>query len=255
MRYTLLELTQKVLSAIDGDSVSGISDTVESRSVVAIIERQYLELTNAGSLPEDFRLFNFDATGTSTPVVLQRPSYIDEVLWFKYNKVTEVDGEDIFSDVVYQKPELFFDRMASLSTSATNVDTCDITNDTGDTIRFYYTTDKPPDFWTSFDDKYIICDSYASDVESNLQQSKARGYGRFIKTFTVSDSFVPDIDDNLFPILLNESIATAFAELKQTQNARAERKARNGWIRSQKRKLDLPGNLSGLDRAPNYGRK
>jgi hypothetical protein len=254
IRDTLLGLTQDVLGAIDGDEVSSIGDTVESRQVAQIIKRVYLEMTSTGGLPEDYRVFSFEATGPGTPVIMILPTFIDDVLWVKYNKVTEVDGDPEFSSVQYLSPERFFDKTSGFKPSSTNVSSVEVTHDTGDDIIYYYETDRPPAYWTSYDDRHVIFDAYDSGVESNLQSSKAKGYGRYIKTFRMEDAFVPELDDNQYPILLNDAIATAFVELKQTQNMKAERKARNSLISSQRKKHALPGRVDPLSRAPNFGR-
>mgnify|MGYP000149502562 CR=1 FL=1 len=56
-----------------------------------------------------------------------------------------------------------------------------------------------PSFYTSFDDEHIVMDSYKSSVETTLQNSKTQAYGVVYPTFTISDTFTPDLDDTLFP--------------------------------------------------------
>ncbi len=52
-------------------------------------------------------------------------------------------------------------------------------------------------------------------MDTTLQTSKTLCYGQIIPTFTLEDSFIPDLDDTQFPLLLNEAKAIAFVELKQ----------------------------------------
>jgi hypothetical protein len=255
MQKTLLELTQDVLSSIDGDEVDSIGDTIESRQVAKIIERMYQQIVSGNDLPEDFRLFQFIGTSDTTPILLTRPDDIDEVLWFKYNKVLVGETDPNIQEVIYLDPSEYYDYMTNFKTSSSNVESCSLVQDEGSTITLYYENDRPPKYWTSFDDATVVCDAYLLALEANLQTSKSVGYGRYLKTFTQADSFVPPINDQEFSLLLNESIACAWAELKQAQNAKAEKQARFGWVSSQRRKSNLPHKTSMINSTPNYGRR
>jgi len=255
MKYTLLQLTQKVLSSIDGDQVNSIDDTTEARQVVDIIERQYDIIVSRANLPEDQRLFSFESTSSSTPTLLKIPNDIDEVLWFRYNTTGEEDnGRLKYTPVQYLPQETFFDLINSLSSDNSNVGSFNFTTDQGSTTTIQYENDKGPSYWTSFDDGYVVCNSYDSSVDANLQKSKCSAFGRYIKLFSKENTFVPSLDDNLFTLLLNESISCAWAEMKQSQNAKVEQQARRGWVSSQKHKYSLPNNKNPLNSTPNYGR-
>ena len=83
-----------------------------------------------------------------------------------------------------------------------------------------------PSFYTSFDDEHIVMDSYKSSVESTLQNSKTQAYGMVYPTFTISDTFTPDLDDTLFPYLLAESKSVAFSLFKSGSDPKVEQAAR-----------------------------
>ena len=87
---------------------------------------------------------------------------------------------------------------------------------------------RDPSYWTSYDDKFIIFDSYNSTAESTLSQSKTNVYAAIEPTWTHVDSFVPDIPEKFFPTLIAEAKAQAFVNLKQQANTREEVKARRG---------------------------
>jgi len=64
----------------------------------------------------------------------------------------------------------------------------------------------------------------------------------------------PALDSTQFSLLVNQSKALAFAELKQQVHSIAERRARRAWIRLQKKKQNIPANAEGFIHSPNYGR-
>jgi len=250
-KLTLLELTQKVLRSVGGDEVNSISDTVESSDVVDIIEDTYMDMYTRIDAPERFDMVQLQASGdTAKPVTMSVPSNIDTVLWVKYNTKTPTDTDDVWDDVKWLEPKDFLDLVLSYQESATNIISYTAPNGT----KLYCYNDVGPKYYTSFDDRNIVFDAYDASVDSTLQASKTQCYGTKIPTFTRSDSFVPDLDANLFPLLLNEAKATAWAELKQSTNARVEKSAKKHWIHQQKSKQNVRGNTL-FENRPNYGRR
>jgi len=250
-KLTLLELTQKILSSIDGDEVNSINDTVESMQVVEVIQDTYYDIVARLNLPEMYGVFQLTASGnTAKPVTMSVPSTVDSVLWVKYNTIESGDTDPKFTDIHWMEPLEFMDYVLGLQESATNV--ISYTAPDGNLLLCY--NDRAPKYYTSLDDRYIVFDAYDSAVDSTLQTSKTQCYGTKMPTFTKSNSFVPDLDANLFPLLLNEAKSTAFAEIKQSQNANAERKAKKHWIKSQLTAQNVKG-LTLFEQLPNYGRK
>lgn len=70
----------------------------------------------------------------------------------------------------------------------------------------------------------------------------------------MQDSFIPDLDDEQFTLLLNEAKALAYFELKQSAHPKAEQEIKRGWSSVQKNKsvVNSPGYFNEL---PNYGRR
>lgn len=126
-------------------------------------------------------------------------------------------------------------------------------SESGNDFTFYYKNDIQPSYCTILSNYYIIFDSYASDFDSTLQGSKTLVYGQLVPAFTMSDTFVPPLDDNQFPLLFNESVALAFYELKQMPNAKAEQEIKRQWSVVQKNK-SIVNKPAYFDQLPNYGR-
>ena len=118
---------------------------------------------------------------------------------------------------------------------------------------FYYKTQSQPCYCTVLNDYYVIFDSYDSTQDSTLQASKTMCYGEIIPYWTMTDTFIPNIDDNQVPLLLNEAKSLAFFELKQTSHSKAEQEARRQWTSVQKDKAKID-TQSYFDQLPDFGR-
>jgi hypothetical protein len=254
LKYSLLDLTQIILSSMDGDEVNSIGDSVESQQVALTIKTVYNDLAAQANLPEHYTLFNLDSVGISSPTTLSKPEGIDDILWFKYNKLKRGETNDKWSKVSYIEPSEFVDLVQTFPGTGTNVISYVVSYGSS-SVKLYCKNDIAPTYWTSFDDLHIVCDSYDAALETNLQQSKTSCYGRRLVDFLMQDTFVPPLDEQQFSLLLNEAKAMCWAEMKQAVHAKSEKKARNGWISMQHTKYDTKPPKTALDRIPNYGRK
>jgi lantibiotic modifying enzyme len=83
-----------------------------------------------------------------------------------------------------------------------------------------------PTYYTSFDDLHIVMDSYKSDTDQILAENKTQALGHKIPTFSIIDSFTPDLDEVLFPYLIAESKSTCFSLFKSGVDQKIEQAAR-----------------------------
>lgn len=255
MKYTLLDVVQVVLSSTDSDEVNSITDTVESMQAAQIARQAYLNIAYKGELPENKTLFELNASlSVSLPTLMYKPSSIQDIQWIKYNKATVTDTLPNFSVVDYVCLEDFFDRMYHLNINDPTTVQGTLTLNGSDTITLFWKNNVAPSYWTTFDDSTLIFDSYDSAVDSTLQKTKTLSYGTESFGFTLTDSFVPDLDEPQHQLWMNEAKALAWAELKQTTHQKAETEARKGWVNLMKTKQSAPDKLNPLDRTPNYGR-
>lgn len=255
MKYTLLDVVQIVLSSLDSDEVNSITDTTESLQVARIAQQAYLNIAGLGNLPETKTLFELNASlSILLPTIMYLPTTIQDVSWIKYNKIEVGETTPKFEKVDYICLEDFMDRMYDLDTGDSTVGTGTLTLNGADSITLIWKKNIAPTFWTSFDDRTILFDSYDSAIDSTLQKTKSLGYGSHSDTFTLSDNFIPDLDERQHPLWLNETKSLAWAELKQAVHQKAEQSARKGWVSLQKTKRAAPDKISELNRLPNYGR-
>lgn len=254
MKYTLLELVQKVLSSMDSDQVNSISDTTESQQVVDIIQTVYFDLTSLAELPRDDDLFQLTASGDpALPVTMSLPTNVTDIRWLKYNAATLDDTAAIYQPVQPMPLLDFIERVTGMDSTADNVTTYTHTIN-GASFTLYCNNDRAPQFYTTTNDNTILFDSYDSEVDTTLTASKTMVFGQKTFPWSALDNFVPPLDDKQMQRLLHESKALAFAELKQTPHMKAEKTARDIKIDQQASKHKIPTQTD-YDLIPNLGRK
>jgi len=261
MKYTLLELTQSVLSSMDSDEINSINDTVESQQVVEVIKTVYDDIISRGDLESNKTPFNLTASGDPTkPVLMTKPENIDHIHWIKYNTILFGDTDPTWTEMRYLPFMDFIDYMHQYNTTETNVATFDFVSG-GFSTTFYYRNDTAPQYYTTFDDNTIIFDAHDVTIDTTLQSSKTLCYGSKTTDFLAQDTFIPSLQPKQFALLLNEAKSLAWAELKQTAHQKAEITAHRNWRHLQKSRQNVPdGQTLGsgahsFDKLPNYARR
>ena len=250
MKYTLLQLTQNILASMDSDQVSSISDTAESDQVSQIIRTTYYNIITRANLPEHEQMFTLTGSAdTSTPVLMTRPDTVRKIEWIKYlNEDPDINQYLYVTILPFQQFKDMVDQFNDLETGY------DSMSFLGQEFRFR--TNLQPTYCTIINNNYVVFDSYDTVYDTSLymDDTKTMCWGQVIPTFTMSDSFIPDMDDHMFPLLLNEAKAQAFLELKQLPNADAAQQSKRLWniLNNQKALADKP---SDFDSLAYFGRK
>lgn len=253
MKYSLLELTQDILSSMDSDEVTSIDDTVESQQVAKVIRTAYFDLIQRAKLPEHYDLVQLTETSSSTPIIMSIPTGVAELGTIKY--YDESIDPAAWEPVEFVSLDEFLYRMdQNTDLTATNIDTISYAVPAGDTFTFVYRNDKQPQWYTTISDNILIFDSLDTDVETFLRATKTRSQARMQITWTMTDVFTPDLDEPQFALLLAEAKSLAWVELKQSPHSKAEQSARRGWNQLQKSKY-ASEKISDFDQLPNFGRQ
>lgn len=248
MKKTLLQIVQAILDEMDADSVNSIDDTIESAQVANVVRGCYEELIANRNWPHIKHLIQLEASGsTDYPNYMRIPDRLKELEEVRYDRRKSVSDGKLFQRVVYKSPEDFLDFINNRNSSADNVKV--VQDKSGVELLIY--KDKAPEYYTSFDDDWIVFDSYNQAVEDTLQKSKTQATAYIVPKWEHSDSAIPDLPDEAFPLLIEESKATAFFTLKQMINDKAEQKAQrqNRWM--SRKAWRVNGGIV----YPNYGRK
>lgn len=277
---TLLEITQDILSRMGSDEVNSISDTAESLQVATIIKNKYYDIVSRGGLTVNEKPFQLNPSNdASRPVLMYVPDGVITIEWLKYFDTNPSNSQeesqfgafshDLNTDIVETPStaadipagykyvtmlpiQQFLDMTNKFNPGDSDVRGFPLATDKGD-FHFYYKNDHQPSYCTIIANTYIVFDSFDATQDSTLQANKTMALGQSTTPFSMTDSFVADIDDNQFPLLFNEALAVAFYELKQSPNVKAEQEAKRQWSVVQKNK-SVDNKPSYFDQLPNFGR-
>lgn len=364
-RFTVLDMTQEILSSMTSDEVNSISDTTESLQVANILKRKYYDIISRGDLPEHNQVFQLTPSiDAASPVLMYVPDGIGHVEWIKYYDTNPLDNSNSQNDQygAYSQHGVNTDLVANangwsttsttsntigigshtftvasgLNISATQTATAavvggtasmtgTVTSYSGTTLvlnittlqgsgtysswtisnsngvtdvpgyqyvtmlpirqfldmintfnqsdldvesftfsddsnnfngdfTFFYKNDRQPQYCCILSNYYVIFDSYDNSQDSTLQASKSMCFGQVVPTFKLVDTFIPDLDAQQFPLLINEAKALAFYELKQQPHQLAMQEVKRQWSTVQKNK-SINNRPRYFDEFANFGRR
>jgi|13_taG_2_1085334.scaffolds.fasta_scaffold00162_31 hypothetical protein len=216
MKKTLLELVQSILSDMDSEPVNSISDSIEAEQIASVIEDTYFNFVSSREIPEHRRLIKITALSDNT-----KPTHFKyvgrQLYWIRYN--IDENSQTNYREIKYMDPGSFATR---------NLDTSNVTTvyDVSASTNLLILNDRMPSIYTSFDDEHIVMDAFKSSVESTLQTTKTQAYGIVTPTFSLSDTFEPDLDEDLIPYLLAEAKSACFSLFKSGSDPKVEQSAR-----------------------------
>lgn len=218
MKRTLLQIVQNILSDMDSEDVNSISDSIEAEQIASVVRDVYYNMVSTRMIPEHQELIRLVSLSNSArPTHFQVPESVKRIDFLRYN-ISTTNGTE-FKEIEYIEPLVFL----TLNRDGDNVDTVyDVNGNTPILVR----NDKMPDYYTSFDDLHIVMDSYDSNVDNILAESKTQALGHKVPDFTINDNFTPDLDEVLFPYLIAESKSTCFSLFKSGVDQKIEQAAR-----------------------------
>ena len=247
-KKTLLQMTQDILNDLDSDEANSIDDTVEAAQVAQIIRTCYEEMSSNRNWPNQKKIIQLEASGTTNrPNYLTFPEGIKELVSFKYNVIKDGETRVQYKDVKWLYPDEFLAKIDARNSDNANIQ--QIQDDSG--VLLLIQNDKAPEWWTTFDDSWMICDSYDVAVDDTLKKSKTQAIVYQELPWTHTDDFIPDLPANAFSALIEEAKSTAFLVLKQMANQKAEQKA----ARQQRWLSRKAWKAHGGIRYPDFGRK
>lgn len=248
MSKTLLEMVQDVLYEIKGDQVNSIGDTEEAETIANIFKNTYNDLSSHTSWPHTRRAVSLTPrSDVNYPTHFIVNDNVKQVLSIYYDvRGVGVTRRD-YKKMVYKDPDEFLIILHKRDNTQSNVDI--VTDLSG--IELLIINDKAPEYYTSFDDKNIIFDSYDSVVDNTLQDSKIQAQGYVIPSFQIADAFVPELPPDGFSLLYNETLSRVQLRLREFQDVKAE-----GESTKQSRWMSRNSfRVNGGIRFPNYGRR
>ena len=234
MKYTLLDLINKTLSAIDSQSVVTASGSPESEQVGLIVNRLYNEICSMRDWPW-LRVVGTNLVSAGTNAwQLDLP---DNLLTLEY---LTYKGKELKYLTPEEMHQIFMGRTASTT----------ITNSEGVYI------DRDPVYWTSYDDETLTFDAYDETYTNLLPSLTYVQYIKDIPSELSGDTDYPIIHPRYHSVLLQGILATAFNELAQdtAKYDRANDKYVKGIAKMQVWARKIEQTLPTFKVAGNYGR-
>lgn len=240
-KLTLLAIVQDILSSMNGDEVNSISDTVESLQVARAVVACYYELYAGRDTPSSRSLIKLDASiDLDKPTYLKLPDNVKRIDWVKYK------GEP----VKYVQPEEFLYEAHAIAGNPNTI----LFPTTFTSTHHFITNNQDPTTWTTFDNEYLVFNSYNAANEATLQRANTLCWGQLDPLYVFNDNaYAPYIDGDEYPGLLAEARSYCFINLKQVSNSKAEQQAKRQQVRQQN-DLWRADQRRPYNRTPNYGR-
>lgn len=253
MSRNLLSMVKEILEKIDSDDVDSITDTPEAIQIAGLVRQTFYDIVEEYGLPSRKTLRGLVALGDVTkPNYLKLPDEVRTLYWFKYDTKLALADPSVYTDVTYMTPDAFVALCnARDSTDIVNNLVVAVTADVNLTIDIV----SPPRYWTSFDEVYIVCDAVDTGIDATLQASKTQAYVEEGIAFTLSDTFIAPLSENLQNLLYRTAENEAYSVYKQAVNPVLDQKAKWQRIRAQRHKHRTRNGENFLKDTPNYGRR
>ena len=231
MQLTLLQVVQQYLDATSGFYVDSIFDNDEAQQVANISERIYYEMVqefpNLLFVQKDITL---EAVSDVTkPNFLLIPAAVQNIKNSElYYNISET-GDLQYKTLTYCTPLEFMSITGQYSSKDTSVDII-----TGyDNQKIPVINDEWPTYFTSFDGKYIVTNSYNKEYDTTLQASKTRVLVTQMPVFLQQDDFLIPVPQHLSTTYLTMVLDECFNLVYQQPNAKISQKARKLRIKLQ----------------------
>lgn len=232
MKLSLLDMVQDILSDLDSDEVNSIDDTVEARQVAQIVKTTYMNMCSNRNWGDQHALITLDhANFIDKPTHLILPDNFKELKYLAYNVKRDAKPGgplDVYQKLQYRFPDEF---LRIVNTRPRNDTNYQVVEDFGG-VKLFIRNNAAPQYWTSFDDRYVVCDSYDLAEDTALQASKTQALAVLMPGWEMKDDFVPKLPIEGYAALLADAKSTAFLVLKQMANEKAEATARRqqSWL-------------------------
>lgn len=247
-KMTLLEIVQDMLNDLNGDEVNSIDDTIEATQMAFIVRSTFRAMMGNRDWPHTRQLLQLTASGDPLlPTHMTFDTAVKRVENIKYDKIASGETKKKYTDVKYLEPDDFLRVLNNRDSTASTIDT--VTDATG--VDLLIKNDVGPTYYTSFDDETLVFDSYDSAVENTLITSKTQAIAYVTPGFTLSDTFTPDLPEESFAKLLEESKNRAAIKLRQIVDgsAASESQKQDRWLSQN------AWTVAGGIKFPNYGRR
>lgn len=197
---TLLQVVQDIQSSMDAEESNDLNETEEALQIATVVRSVFDEFKTLGDWSSLKKVRQLESVGdTNRPTLIKIPEIVDSIHNFRYESTELGETNRVFKEVKYLETQDFLAKIYGRRTDADDT----LVFDTDDGIPITILTNIAPTYWTSFDDSIIVCDSYDSEVDTTLVQSKTIVESKESPLFSFSNDFKFDpMPSKMFPTFL-----------------------------------------------------
>lgn len=214
MAFTPLYVVQKVLNDMNSFPVNSLSDTEEALQVASILEDKFYEIQEKLDWPVNSDYTQLDSSAIADgPTTLKIPDTVDSINNLRYNSLP----------LRHVTPEVFLDTV--LDPTMEDNENAEYVS-MGPNVQGWVLNNKNPEYFTTFDDDILVCDSYDLELESKLVTSKTLAQVSKHVRLILDDTTPIPITKKMEPYFLTEVKAACFKKIKQQVSDEDERERR-----------------------------
>lgn len=222
-KKSLLEIVQSVLSSMNSDNVNSISDLEESMQVAEKAREVYEDLMTLEDWEHLRCLISLESLADSErPNYLKIPEDVFKILEIRYDRRKFGVTKKKLEEIEYLTPDEFIEHCIQRNSDDANV--IQVATPIGN-ISLSIRNDVAPTYWTTFDEEYVVFDSYDSEIDTTLQQSKNFTRGLRESPFYLQDDFIPDLPTQMFPAYIQEVTRVCSLYFREQPSPNDERRA------------------------------
>lgn len=249
IQKTVLRICQDLMYDLDSDEIDSIEDSPESIQIARKVENVYWDLVTRLKMKEFTTWYQLEPSiDTDTPAIMFMPDSALSLDSLEYNTSEDIDHPR-FTPMKRLPLDKFLEMTRSFSVdSTTGYQGIASQNEI---FSVPYKNNQMPKYYTTFDDDTLVFDAVKITVDDTLVGSKTKALGRVLPAFSLTDDFIPPLDEQFWPLFYQECKKSAFIDTKQMDNPDADNRARKQWIATQRADKVK---IKPLDKLPNYGR-
>lgn len=195
-KETLLSIVQSAMVASGGDPVNSIDESPESEDIASICEDVFNDVMLWDEWPHQERLASVEAVSeANNPTAMRIKDSYRFITKVQYLVDTDTDRA-YYRNIVYLEPEFFIEQCDQYL----NDKNSKLVQGTGLSAPLAISTDRDPQYFTTFDNEHLVFDSIDLSVETNLQESKLRTLAYVIPEFVLSDDYIIDMPEIMMPL-------------------------------------------------------
>lgn len=215
MSITLLDAVQRVMTRLNQDDVNSINELPEALSVASVIVQVYRDMISGRTIPINRRLIQLNASSDNTqPTHMKLPEAVSSIsdMTIRYNKALQGADNTDYQKVQYLAPEDFLDLTNSRRSSASDVSVVTDTLSQPGGVSIMVLNDTAPEYYTSFDDTWLIFDAYDSSIDDCLQQSKTQAHAELVPKLVIADDTILPLPPAAESLLINKAFIALYEQ-------------------------------------------